>query len=220
MSASLRRRSIGIVGGTFDPPHVGHLALARSARDALGLDEVRLMPTGQSWQKASTGASSAQRLAMVRLALQGLDPSERLLVDDREALQDGPTYTVDTLIGMRAAFGPDAAIVLVLGSDQLHNLPTWSRWQTLFELAHLAVTQRERVSLQGLPEAVEAEVSQRGADALPDAPAGGIVFFRMPAVAVSATALRAQLARGERPDGLSPPAVLDYIDLHRLYRRP
>jgi nicotinate-nucleotide adenylyltransferase len=90
----------------------------------------------------------------------------------------------------------------------------------LFELAHLAVTQRERVSLQGLPEAVEAEVSRRGADALPDAPAGGIVFFRMPAVAVSATALRAQLARGERPDGLSPPAVLDYIDSHRLYRRP
>jgi nicotinate-nucleotide adenylyltransferase len=216
----LRRRTIGIVGGTFDPPHVGHLALARSARDALGLDEVRLMPTGQSWQKASTGASSAQRLAMVRLALKGLDPAERLLVDDREALQDGPTYTVDTLIGMRAAFGPDAAIVLVLGSDQLHNLPTWSRWQTLFELAHLAVTQRERVSLQGLPEAVETEVSRRGADALPDAPAGGIVFFRMPAVAVSATALRAQLARGERPDGLSPPAVLDYIDSHRLYRRP
>ena len=220
MSASLRRRSIGIVGGTFDPPHVGHLALARSARDALGLDEVRLMPTGQSWQKASTGASSAQRLAMVRLALKGLDPAERLLADDREALQDGPTYTVDTLTGMRAAFGPDASIVLVLGSDQLHNLPTWSRWQTLFELAHLAVTQRERVSLQGLPEAVEAEVSRRGADALPDAPAGGIVFFRMPAVAVSATALRAQLARGERPDGLSPPAVLDYIDSHRLYRRP
>ena len=124
---------------------------------------------------------------------------------------------------LRAAqlqYPPDAAIVLVLGSDQLHNLPTWSRWQTLFELAHLAVTQRERVSLQGLPEAVEAEVSRRGADALPDAPAGGIVFFRMPAVAVSATALRAQLARGERPDGLSPPAVLDYIDSHRLYRRP
>ncbi len=220
MSATLRRRTIGVVGGTFDPPHVGHLALARSARDALGLDEVRLMPTGQSWQKASAGASSAQRLEMVRLALRGIDPTERLLVDDREALKDGPTYTVDTLTAMRAAWGPEVAIVLVLGSDQLHNLATWSRWQTLFTLAHLAVTQRERVSLEGLPAVVEAEVSQRGSDALPDAPAGGIVFFRMPAVAVSATALRAQLARGERPDGLSPPAVLDYIDSHRLYRRP
>lgn len=220
MSATLRRRTIGVVGGTFDPPHVGHLALARSARDALGLDEVRLMPTGQSWQKASAGASSAQRLEMVRLALRGIDPTERLLVDDREALKDGPTYTVDTLTAMRAAWGPEVAIVLVLGSDQLHNLATWSRWQTLFTLAHLAVTQRERVSLEGLPAVVEAEVSRRGSDALPDAPAGGIVFFRMPAVAVSATALRAQLARGERPDGLSPPAVLDYIDSHRLYRRP
>jgi len=156
----------------------------------------------------------------VRLALRGIDPTERLLVDDREALKDGPTYTVDTLTAMRAAWGPEVAIVLVLGSDQLHNLATWSRWQTLFTLAHLAVTQRERVSLEGLPAVVEAEVSQRGSDALPDAPAGGIVFFRMPAVAVSATALRAQLARGERPDGLSPPAVLDYIDSHRLYRRP
>ena len=216
----MRRRTIGVVGGTFDPPHVGHLALARSARDALGLDEVRLMPTGQSWQKPSSGANSAQRLAMVRLALQGIDATERLLVDDQEALKDGPTYTVDTLKAMRAAWGPEVAIVLVLGSDQLHNLATWSRWQTLFELAHLAVTQRERVSLQGLPAAVEAEVLRRGSDALPDAPSGGIVFFRMPAVAVSSTGLRAQLARGERPDGLSPPAVLDYIDSHRLYRRP
>lgn len=220
MSSCARRRKIGIVGGTFDPPHVGHLALARSARDALGLDEVRLIPTGRSWQKAAAGATSAQRLEMVRLALQGLSPAEKLMLDDREALRDGPSYTVDTLTALRTELGADAALVLVLGSDQLHNLATWHQWRHLFELAHLAVTQRERIALHGLPDAVEAEVAQRGADALTDSPAGSIVFFRMPAVAVSATALRAQLARGERPDGLSPPAVLDYIDSHRLYRRP
>jgi nicotinate-nucleotide adenylyltransferase len=219
-ASGARRARIGLLGGTFDPPHVGHLALARSARDAMGLDEVRLMPTGRSWQKTHSGANSEQRLAMVRLALAGVPDSERLRVDDREVLRDGPTYTVDTLAELRTELGPEPALVLVLGSDQLRNLSTWHRWRTLFDLAHVAATQRERVPLDELPAEVEAELAQRGRDALPDAPAGAIVFFRMPAVAVSATALRAQLARGDRPDGLSPPAVLDYIESNRLYRRP
>jgi nicotinate-nucleotide adenylyltransferase len=214
------RRRIGLVGGTFDPPHVGHLALARAARDAWSLDEVRLVPTGRSWQKADAGATSAQRLAMTRLALAGIDPSEHLVVDDREVRRDGPTYTVDTLRELRAELGAEPMLVLVLGSDQLRNLHTWHRWRELFGLAHLVATQRERVALDGLPAEVGAELSSRGADALPDAPAGTIAFFRMPPVAVSATALRAQLARGERPAGLSPPAVLDYIETNGLYRRP
>jgi nicotinate-nucleotide adenylyltransferase len=214
------RRRIGLVGGTFDPPHVGHLALARAARDAFGLDEVRLMPTGRSWQKAGAGASSAQRLAMTRLAVAGLAPAERMTVDDREVRRDGPTYTVDTLRELRAELGDETALVLVIGSDQLRNLPTWHRWTELFALAHVAATQRERVGLDGLPAALEDELAARGRQSLPDAPAGAIVLFSMPAVPVSATALRAQLQRGERPDGLSPPAVLDYIGSNGLYRQP
>jgi nicotinate-nucleotide adenylyltransferase len=214
------RRRIGIVGGTFDPPHVGHLALARAARDAWALDEVRLMPTGRSWQKAAGGATAAQRLEMIRLALDGVAPAERLVVDDREVRRDGPTYTVDTLRELRAELGPEPMLVLVLGSDQLRNLHTWHRWRELLEHAHVVATQRERVPLEDLPAEVEAELAARGADALPDAPSGTIAFFRMPPVAVSATALRAQLGRGERPAGLSPPAVLDYIETNGLYRRP
>ena len=214
------RRRIGLVGGTFDPPHVGHLALARAARDAFGLDEVRLMPTGRSWQKAGAGASSAQRLAMTRLAVAGLAPAERMTVDDREVRRDGPTYTGDTLRELRAELGDETALVLVIGSDQLRNLPTWHRWTELFALAHVAATQRERVGLDGLPAALEDELAARGRQSLPDAPAGAIVLFSMPAVPVSATALRAQLQRGERPDGLSPPAVLDYIGSNGLYRQP
>jgi nicotinate-nucleotide adenylyltransferase len=214
------RRRIGLVGGTFDPPHVGHLALARAARDAWALDEVRLGPTGRSWQKAGAGATSAQRLEMVRLALAGVAPAERLVVDDREVRRDGPTYTVDTLRELRAELGPLPMLVLVLGSDQLRNLHTWHRWRELFEHAHVVATQRERVPLDALPPEVEAELAARGAGALPDAPAGSIAFFRMPAVPVSATALRAQLGRGERPIGLSPPAVLDYIENNGLYRSP
>ncbi|HYF59020.1 MAG TPA: nicotinate-nucleotide adenylyltransferase [Burkholderiaceae bacterium] len=217
--ASTARRRVGFVGGTFDPPHVGHLALARAARDALALDELRLVPTGRSWQKAEAGASAEQRLEMARLAIAALPAAERLSVDDREVRREGPTYTVETLAGLRAELGPEPAIVLVLGSDQLRNLSTWHRWRELFDHAHVAATQRERVALDGLVPELEAELARRGRDALPDAPAGSIVLFRMPAVPVSATALRAQLGRGERPDGLSPPAVLDYIETHRLYRR-
>ncbi len=196
---------------------MGHLALARSARDALGLNEVRLIPTGQSWQKGNR-TPAVHRLAMLKCALQGVSAAEGLVVDDREVLREGPTYTVDTLTELRQALGAQPALVLVLGSDQLHNLATWHRWRELFGLAHLAVTQRERVSLSGLPEVVQAELDARGADALPDTPCGAIVFFRMPPVPVSATVLRAHLARKEPVSGLTPPSVLDYIAAHGLYR--
>ncbi len=212
------RRRIGLLGGTFDPPHVGHLALARSARDALGLHEIRLIPTGQSWQKPTSRTAASDRLAMVHCALQGVAPAEGLVADDREVRRSGPTYTVDTLTELRQDFGPDAALVLILGSDQLHNLASWHRWRELLELGHLAVTQRERVALSGLPAEVQDLLDNHGRDALPDAPAGAIVLFRMPAVPVSATVLREQISRGESVSGLTPPAVLDYIASHHLYR--
>jgi nicotinate-nucleotide adenylyltransferase len=196
---------------------MGHLALARSARDALALQEVRLLPTGQSWQKPADRSSATHRLAMVACALQGIAPAEGLRLDDREVRRSGPSYTVDTLAELRAELGEHPALILILGSDQLHNLASWHRWQDLFRLAHVAVTQRERVPLTGLPEAVQQAVEHRGQEALPDAPAGSIVFFRMPAVPVSATVLRAHLAQGEPVSGLIPPAVLDYIAAHSLY---
>lgn len=208
------RPRIGILGGTFDPVHVGHLALARAARAALALDEVRFVPTGTSWQKSGVRASAEQRARMVELAILG-EPG--LALDARELRREGPSYTLDTLAQLRAELGPDAALVLLLGSDQLHNLATWHRWRELLDYAHLACTQRERIGLDALPADVDALVDARGRDALPDAPAGAIVFFGMPPVPVSATALRAQLERGERPAELVPPAVLDYIDSNRLY---
>lgn len=211
------RRRIGLLGGTFDPPHMGHLALARSARDALGLHEVRLLPTGQSWQKPTDRTPAIHRRAMVACALQGLAPEEGLTLDDREVRRSGATYTIDTLTELRSELGPQPALVLIMGSDQLHNLATWHRWRELLDLAHIAVTQRERVALSGLPAPVQAELEARGQEALPDAPAGSIVFFRMPAVAISATVLRTQISRGEPVSGLTPPAVLDYIAAHSLY---
>jgi len=214
-SSGLPRRRIGILGGTFDPIHVGHIALARAARDALRLHELRFVPTGRSWQKDTSAADAGQRLAMVELAISG-EPG--FVADPRETRRAGASYTVDTLAELREELGPEAAIVLLMGSDQLRNLATWHRYQDLLALAHIACTQRERVSLEGLAPEVDALLRAHGRDALPDAPSGAIVFFGMPPVPVSATALRASLARGERPGELVPPAVLAYIDSHHLYR--
>ncbi|MFP5460364.1 MAG: nicotinate-nucleotide adenylyltransferase [Gammaproteobacteria bacterium] len=211
------RRRIGILGGTFDPIHVGHLALARAARAALTLDEVRFVPTGASWQKGGVVADPGQRLEMVRLAVAD---DAGFCADARETRRSGPSYTVDTLAELRSELGPGPALVLLLGSDQLHNLPTWHRWRELVSLAHIACTQRERVGLQDLPQEVEDLLREHGRQAIPDAASGSVVLFSMPPVPVSATALRAQLARGERPAGLLPPAVLEYIESRKLYGRP
>lgn len=211
----MTRRRIGVLGGTFDPIHIGHLALARAARAALALDELRIVPSGHSWQKPATGRSAEQRLEMARIAL-AAEPA--LAVDPREVQRGGASYTVDTLTELRHELGPDAALVLVVGSDQFRNLPSWHRWRELLALSHIAATVRERVRLDALPDELEAIVRERGRDAMPDAPAGAIVFFSMPPVPVSATALRAGLARGERPVELLPPGVLDYIDRNHLYR--
>jgi nicotinate-nucleotide adenylyltransferase len=214
-SSCRHRRRVGILGGTFDPIHVGHIALARAACDALRLNEVRFVPTGRSWQKDPSAADAGDRLEMVRLAIAG---DSRFVADPRETSRPGATYTVDTLADLRAELGPDAAIVLLMGSDQLRNLGTWHRYRELLGFAHIACTRRERVSLESLPPEVDALLAAHGRDALPDAPSGAIVFFSMPAVPVSATALRASLARAERPVELVPPPVLAYIESHRLYR--
>lgn len=208
------RRRVGLLGGTFDPVHVGHLALARAACVALALDELRLVPTGVSWQK-DAGTAAADRVAMLRLAV-AHEPG--WMVDTRETEREGPSYTIDTLESLRAELGPECALVMIIGSDQLRNLASWHRWRELLDFCHIAATRRERVSLEALPAAVDALVGAHGADALPDAPAGGIVFFRMPAVPVSSTLLRSQIAAGTAPAELLPAGVLDYIETRRLYR--
>jgi nicotinate-nucleotide adenylyltransferase len=219
------RSRIGLLGGSFNPAHVGHLAIGRAAVAALGLDRMIVIPTGTSWQKSGTKHAQVEgrhRLAMLQRAVDAM-AGERgagceWMVDDIEVKRDGPSYTVDTLQVLRERYGPTPALVLILGSDQLRNLDTWHRWHELLEHAHIAATQRERVPLSGLPEAVDRLVEQRGRQALPDEPAGSVVFFQMPPVAVSATALREQLARGEYPEDLLPPGVADYIQQHRLYQ--
>jgi nicotinate-nucleotide adenylyltransferase len=225
MNPAHGRTRIGLLGGSFNPVHVGHLAIGRAAADALSLDRLIAIPTGNSWQKSGTKHAQVQashRLAMMQIAVASMSTERsagcQWTVDDVEVGRTGPSYTVDTLQALRRRFGASPALILILGSDQLRNLDTWHRWQELPDYAHIAATQRERVPLTGLPAAVERVVTARGRQALPDTPCGSIVFFQMPPVAVSATALREQLSRGECPEELLPPGVADYIRQHRLYQ--
>ncbi len=228
---------VGLLGGTFDPVHAGHLQLARSAQSALGLAELRFLPAGAPWQKQAPSPAEL-RLGMLERAVAGVPGWH---IDARELRRPGPTFTVETLLELRAELGPARPLVWVLGWDQLRRLDSWHRWRELPGLAHLAVAQRaghpgpgadaprglaadEGAGGPDLPPAVAALVAERaGAAADLRAPAGRVVEFAMPAVDCSATRLRALLAADgpqaqEEVGRYVPAAVLDYIRDHRLYR--
>jgi nicotinate-nucleotide adenylyltransferase len=221
--------SIGLLGGSFNPVHFGHLRLARAALDRLPLEEIRFIPAGQPWQKASL-APAGDRVAMLRLALAG---EPRFSVDPVEIERAGPTYTIDTLRELRARLGADAALTLVMGGDQWRNLDTWREWRRLPDFAHLAVARRDgaRFDPNETLAAFSAAHAHAGAatDAAPTRalahmPAGALVFFDMPPTPVSATEIRALLAlppsaeSDRRLAACLPAPVLAYIRQHALYQ--
>lgn len=205
-----------LLGGTFDPVHDGHLALARTAADAFGA-VVRLLPSAVPPHRAAPLAAAAQRLAMVRLAVAG-DP--RLVADGRELERAGPSYTVDTLDAVRAESGPDAPLGLLLGADAFLGLPSWHQWQRIPDLAHLVVVTRPGSRLDALPAALEARLRGRwtgNRDSLRRQPSGCVHQLAMTPHPASATAIRKALtAGGTEVPGL-PAAVAGYIHRHGLY---
>lgn len=214
---------VGILGGSFDPVHRGHLQLARDAREQLDLAEVRLVPAGNPWQKQGL-TPAAHRAQMVALAIAD---EAGLVLDTRELERAGPSYTIDTLRELRAELGPARPLVLILGGDQWANLSTWHQWQSLADFAHIAVAQRNATPLASTAEvAAWAAPRRMNAAQIARRPAGGVCAFVMSPVDCSATGLRALL-------GLTPasaldaqlaadlkPAVLHYIRAHTLYRNP
>lgn len=204
-------------GGTFDPIHDGHLAVACAARDALGAT-IRLMPAADPPHRAPPGASAAHRARMLDIAIAG---ERGLQVDRRELARPGRSYTVETLREVRAEFGPDRPLALLVGADSFLDLPKWKEWTALFDLAHFVVAERPGSPLDSAPEtALNQVVAGRFVDdpaALRTKPAGRVFRLRQPLQVESASLVRREIASGRPWQELVPPAVAAYIDRHGLY---
>ncbi len=212
---SLLRAPIGLLGGTFDPIHIGHLRPAIEARDAIGLAEIRLIPNHIPPHRANPFCSSEQRLAMVKLAAA---ENAGFVVDERELKRDKPSWTIDTLIELRHEL-PDTPLCFLMGMDSLLGLPGWHRWQELLDHAHLVVSVRPGWQPDYPGEVAEllARHHTTDATALHQRLAGHIWLADNQPIELSATRLRALLAAGEDPRYLLPPSVADYIRQQGLY---
>jgi nicotinate-nucleotide adenylyltransferase len=193
---------IGILGGTFDPVHAGHLVLAEQARDQLALDQVLFIPAGEPWRKSGREIAAAEhRLAMLKLAIEG---NEHFAISDIELRRDGPTYTAETRQSL-AAERLDDQFWFIMGADALADLPHWHEPERIVQHAMLAVAPRE---------AQEVNVMALSVPGI----AGRIVMFDCPALAISSTDVRARIAAGRSVRYLVPEAVTAYIAAHGLYR--
>ena len=207
-------------GGTFDPVHNGHLAIARAARDELGC-EVRLMPAADPPHRAPPGADATQRAQMLDLAVAD---QPGLRVDRRELLRQGRSYTVDTLRELRQAQGGRQPVALLIGADSFVGLPSWREWRQLFDLTHLVIAPRPGTPLDGeLPAELAAVVQGRWAEApemLKSEPAGRLYLLDQPLQPESASDIRRRIVAGEPWQDLVAPAVARFIAANGLYSRP
>lgn len=190
---------VGVYGGTFDPPHVGHLILAEAALEQLQLEKVMFIPAGDPWRKADRKVTPAiHRLEMTRLAVQD---NEAFEVENFEVIREGPSYTVETLEILHDHLGHTADLYLILGEDALADVPHWHQPERLVELATLAVANRRGVTMPELPF-----------------DRARVVPVEMPGIDISSTELRQRAAKGLSLRYQVPDAVLRYIDANKLYR--
>ena len=203
-------KNLGVFGGAFDPPHWAHVALVEAALVQLQLDQLRVLPTGQAWYKKRPLTQAHHRLVMTQLAFQHLP---QVVVDDREILRTGPSFTVDTLHELRAEF-PQAQLFLLLGDDQRRSLPSWHQ---IDEIGRIAI-----ICAAGRDTAVRAWDEEMGAlqtiTPLSDKLQARIRTLEMPLMPHSATDIRELLAKEQAITSLVPPAVERYIHEHHLYR--
>jgi len=200
--STLQQRRIGVFGGAFDPPHAAHHALARVALTQLQLDELRIIPTGHAWHKSRALTPAVHRLEMARLAFADLD---RIVVDPRETLRSGPSYTVDTLQELKTEF-PDAELFLIMGEDQAKALDSWSRWSEIPKLATICVAARAGFT--------RAHATFEALHLSPTA----VRLLEMPPMDVSATDIRQRLAHRQNVGPLVFEPVARYIAQHHLYQ--
>jgi nicotinate-nucleotide adenylyltransferase len=208
--------SVAIFGGTFDPVHNGHLRSAIEVKEALGVDELRLMPSHRPPLRGDPGAESRQRLEMVSAAIAG---EVGLYAEGRELLRDGPSYTVDTLRDLRAELGLAVSLTVVMGTDAFNQLHRWQDWRLLFDFANVLLLHRADYSLAADATVTEFAAARRlaKASALTAVSAGGFFELGLIQLPISATDIRQRLASGRSIRYLVPDVVADYIAEHGLY---
>lgn len=208
---------IGIYGGTFDPVHYGHLRTALEVYEKLGLHELRMVPSQIPPHRLMPGANAEQRLLMLRAALDHAESG--FSIDTRELERPGPSYMVDTLASIRAESGTNP-LVLILGMDAFLKLPGWHRWESIFELAHIAVMRRSGHDHE--PDTVLNRVLRDRLTESPDAMrttlSGRVHLVDVTALGISATGIRNAVARGLSPRYLTPDPVIELIREFRLYQ--
>lgn len=212
---------IGILGGTFDPIHLGHLRVAEDVAEALAIAEVRILPTGTPPHRTPAHASAADRLAMAGLAIAG---NPRFALDEHEIHKTAPCYMVDTLRELRAELGPDQPLVLFVGGDAFMGLDGWHEWQRLFDLAHLAVAHRPgfppETWLDRIAPALLSQLLMRrsnDSEAFAHQAAGRIWLQAVTQLDISSSSIRSRIKAGQSIRYLVPEAVHDYIYQHQLY---
>ena len=197
--------NIGVLGGTFDPIHFGHLGLAEEARATLALADVLFVPAGRPWLKANTPISAAEhRAEMVRLAIAD-KPYFKLSTMEIE--RASPSYTVDTIAELQARFGADNKLFLILGRDSLTEFPRWREAARLIQMCHLVVASRPSYPYPDLNylDSLIPGMSQR------------VTILDKPEIDISASDIRSWVARGLSISHLVPNPVEGYIKQHKLY---
>lgn len=209
---------IGLLGGTFDPIHFGHLRMAEELAQSLQLDTVKFIPAATPPLKTQPKVLASDRSAMVQLAIAG---NPCFALDERELHRDGPSYTVDTLRSLRSELTDNDSLVMFIGSDAFKQFNRWHRWQEIIQLCHIALVDRPNGSgATGLNEDLlaflQAHYTENSLD-LQTKPAGCITMQAITPLTISSTALREHINQHQSARYLSPDAVLDYINQHKLY---
>jgi nicotinate-nucleotide adenylyltransferase len=212
--------AIGILGGTFNPIHFGHLRMAQELADTLNLDSVRFIPAANPPHKDAPNISAEQRAAMVKLAIANNDS---FIFDDRELHRAGASYTLDTLLSLREELGEKTSITLFMGSDAFTKFDTWHRWQEIISLCHIALVQRPQLrghehQLSKTLETFLHNHYSENSDDLHLHASGFVTMRQITALDISSTAIRHALQHGDSVRYLMPDNVIEYIQQHKLYR--
>lgn len=208
---------IGILGGTFDPVHNGHLRMALEVLQQLNLSEVRLIPLNIPPHRLQPVATNKHRLHMLSKAVAGIDG---LFIDEREINRDETSWTIDTVKSFRDDF-PDRSLCLLMGEDAFVTLDSWRSWQKLTDYVHIIVASRNAMESENYPGPVKSFFKQREVtttDPLDEQLCGCIYRALIPMLDISSTRIRRLITNGKNADFLLPRSVLDYINDNKLYR--